>query len=76
MLDVYLSYNTNSSWRIMFWSRGLPRKFSCLKKFSSLTDTDVVCLKGVIIQGSQLKRRFPCGSPVVLEKKWVCNWSV
>ena len=31
MLNVYLIYKTPSSWRILFWSGGYPRQFSCLK---------------------------------------------
>ena len=58
MLNVHLSYNPPSSWRIFLWSGVLPRQFSCLKKFRSMVVPDRGCRKGVILQGRQLKCRF------------------
>ena len=51
MLNMQLSYKPPSPWRIMFLSRGLPRKFSCLKKFRALVVPVGGCCKGIIIQG-------------------------
>ena len=61
MFNVHLSYKTPSYWSILFCYGGLPRKFSCLKKFRSLIYPVRVCFKGVIIQG----RYLPSGFPVI-----------
>ena len=73
MLNVNLSYNPTSYWRMMFRSGGLPRKFICLKKFRDLVVPSGGCRKGIIVQGRQIKRRFPCGNPVMPKNKRVCN---
>ena len=61
MLNMHIGYNPPSSWRILFWSGGRPRKFSHLKHFRSLIDPGRVCCKGIFIQGIQL----PSGLPVI-----------
>ena len=66
MLNVHLSYNTPSYWRILFCSGGRPRQFSFLKKFRSLVVLGGGCRKGIILQGSKLKRRFSYGRLVIL----------
>ena len=48
---VHLGYKPPSSWRILFWSGGRPRKFSSLKKFRSLVVPSGGCRKEIIIQG-------------------------
>ena len=76
MLNVNLSYKPPSYWRIPFWSGGLPRKFSCLKRFRALVIPGWVFRKGTTLQSRQLKNRFSCGRPFIIEKKRGCNWSV
>ena len=51
MLNVHLSYKRISSWRILFWSGGYPRQFSCLEKFRALVVPGGDCHKGIILQG-------------------------
>ena len=50
ILNVHLSYKPPSSWRVLFWSGGLPGQFSRLKKLRTLVVPDGGCRKGVIIQ--------------------------
>ena len=69
MLNVNLSYNPTSSWRILFRYGGYPRQFSRLKKFRALVVPGGGCRKGIILQGGQIERRFSCGSPVMPDKK-------
>ena len=56
MLNVHLSYKRISSWRILFWSGGYPRQFSCLEKFRALVVPGGDCHKGVILQGIMTPR--------------------
>ena len=64
-----LSYKPTSSWRIFSWSGLYSMQFSILKTFRSVVSPGGCCHKGVVLQGRQLKRRFSCGSPLVLDKK-------
>ena len=50
-MNIYLSYNPPSSWRILFWSAGYPRQFSCLKIFRTLVVPGGGFRKGIILQG-------------------------
>ena len=75
-MNMNPSYQAPSPLRVMFWSGGFPRQFSCLKKFKSLVVPGGGCCKGIIIHGRQLKHRFSCGRPVMSEKKRGCNGSV
>ena len=75
-MNVHLSYNPPSSWRILFWSGGRPRQLSRPKKFRALVIPGRGCYKGIILQGRQLKCRFYCIRPVIPDNKRVCNRSV
>ena len=61
MLNMHLIYKTPLSWRILFWSGGRPRQFSCLKKFRDLKYPSGVYRRGEILQG----RNLPSGLPVI-----------
>ena len=76
MLNIHLSYNPTTSWRILFHSGGCPRQFSRLKKFRALVVPGGGWHKGIILQWRQLKCRFSCGRQVMPEKKRRCNRSV
>ena len=76
MYNVHLSYNPPISWRIMFWSVGIPQAVQLFEKFRALVVPGGGCRKGIIIQWRQLKIRFSCGRPVMHDKKRGCNGSV
>ena len=69
MLNLHPSYKTPSSWRILFWSGGHPRKFSCMVKLRGLVVPVERCQKGIIIQWRQINHRFYYVRPVILDKK-------
>ena len=76
MFNVHLIYKPPSYWRIPFQSGESPRQFSRLKIFRALVVPDGGLCKGVIIHGDQIKLRFSCGRPVVVEKKSGFNGSI
>ena len=67
---MHLSHKPTSSWRILFWSGGIPRKFICLKKFRSLTDPRRVYNKGIAVQGKQLPSGLSVIGHLFLRRKW------
>ena len=66
MLNVHLIYKPHGSLRILFWSEGIPRQLSRLKRFRDLVVAGGGFRKGVILKWRQLKRRFSCGRPVMI----------
>ena len=68
-LNVHLSYKTPSSWRILFWSGGHPRQFSHLKRCMDIVFPRRGCLKGIILQGRQIRPGFTYGIPIIHKKK-------
>ena len=76
ILNEHLSYKPTSYWGVLFWSGVCPRQFSRLKRFRALVVPGGGCHKWIILQGGQIKRRFSCGRPFIIEKKSGCNWSV
>ena len=70
---MHLSYNTPSSWRIIFRYGGRPRQSSCLKKPRKMVVPGKGCRKEIILQERQLNRSFSYGRPVMLEKLGVYN---
>ena len=73
MFNVHLNYKPPSSWRVLYWSKGIPRQFTRLKRFRYLVVPGGGCCKGIILQGRQLKCRFSCGGTITLEKKRECK---
>ena len=76
MLKVHLSYKHTIYWRLMFWYGGRTRQFSRLEIIRALVVPGRGCHEEVITQGRQVKRRFSCGRPLILDKKRGCNRSV
>ena len=58
-MNMHLSYKPPSYCRIQFRSGGIPRQFSHMKIFRSLTYPGGACFKGIILQGRQLPSGFP-----------------
>ena len=54
LLNMHLTYNPPSSWRILFWYGGCPGQFSRPKKFRALVVPFRGFNKGIILQGRQL----------------------
>ena len=50
MLRVHLSFKPPNYWRILFWSGGIPRQFSYLKKSMTLVVPGEGFHRGIIIQ--------------------------
>ena len=76
MLNLHLSYKPPSSWRILFCPGWFPKQFIRLNFSGPWWSPAGAAVRGYIIQGRQLKRRFSCGRPIMPEKKSECNRSV